>query len=85
LYYVTYRKLGSAFADKSIEHVVSWKLPFLTADQRLSLLAGTIKSHYALGIADSYIAAFALDSQTTLVTRDSDFRALQPELKLLEL
>lgn len=85
LYYVTYRKVGPVLADKTIEHVLSWKLPLLRADQRLSLLAGTVKSRYALGLADSYIAAFAIDSYTTLVTKDPDFRVLRPELKLLEL
>jgi len=31
------------------------------------------------------IAAFALDAQATLATNDPEFRALRPDLKLLEL
>lgn len=85
LYYVLHRKVGAASADQAVEHVLNWKLPLLVADQRLSLLAGTLKARYALGLADSYIAAFALEAQAVLVTKDADFRALQPNLKLLEL
>lgn len=83
LYYVTCRKHDPLFADEIIQQVLGWHLPFLTADQPLSLSAGYLKARCNLGLADSYIAAFALAHQATLVTKDTDFRALQPDLKIL--
>ena len=83
LYYVLWRKQDQVLAEEAIQHVLSWRLPLLTADERLSLSAGYLKARFRLGLADSYMAAFALASQASLVTKDPDFRALEPELKLL--
>ena len=85
LYYVTWRKQGQPLADVTVQHVLDWHLRLLTADARLSLLAGSLKARYRLGLADSYVAAFALTHRASLVTKDSDFRVLVPELQLLVL
>ena len=47
------------------------------------LLAGRLRAMHRLGLGDSFVAAFALASNAILVTKDNDFRALAPELKLL--
>ena len=83
LYYVIWRKHEQTFADRVIQDVLSWRLPLLTADERLSLSAGYIKSRFQLGLADSYIAACALAYEATLVTKDADFHVLEPDLKCL--
>lgn len=85
LYYVTWRQQDQALAEETIQHVLRWRLPLLTADERLSVSAGYVKARYHLGLADSYVAAFALNYQATLVTKDADFRPLEPHLKLLYL
>ena len=85
LYYVTWRKQGQPLADVTAQHVLDWHLPLLTADARISLFAGSLKARYRLGLADSYVAAFALTHRASLVTKDSDFRVLVPELQLLVL
>ena len=83
LYYVTWRKQGQPLADVTVQHVLDWHLPLLTADAHISLFAGSLKARHHLGLADSYVAAFALAHRAKLVTKDSDFHILAPELDLL--
>ena len=83
LYYVVWRKQDQVVADETIREVLSWHLPLLTPDERLSLSAGYLKARYRLGLADSFMAAFAMAYGASLVTNDPDFHALQPSLKLL--
>ena len=83
LYYVTWRKQNQAIADEAIQYVCSWNRPILYPDQRVSLSAGYIKAQHQLGIADSYVAALALEYGATLVTKDSDFQVLKLDIQLL--
>ena len=54
-------------------------------DERLVLQASRLKSSYDLYLADSLIAAHAIRRDSVLVHRDSDYRQLAAELKLVEL
>lgn len=83
LYYVMRRKHDQALAERIVQDVLTWKLPILYPDQRISLYAGYLKARDRLGLADSFIAAFALIHHATLVTKDPDFKALHPDLVLL--
>lgn len=83
LYAVMWRKHGQVTADETVQSVLGWHLPLLTADERISLSAGYLQARHRLGIGDSYVAALTLASQATLVTKDRDFLALKPELELL--
>jgi predicted nucleic acid-binding protein len=85
LYYVLWRKNGRPLAEEAIQHVLGWHLPLLAPDERLSLLAGYLKATHRLGLADSYLAAFAVTHKLTLVTKDHDFRRLAGDLRLLYL
>lgn len=85
LYYVTWRKQNQSLAEEVIQNVLGWNVPLLLPDQRLSLLAGSLKARYHLGFADSFIAAFALAHRAVLVTKDSDFYPLKSELQILAL
>ena len=82
LYYVTWRTQGQTLADRAVQEVLAWRVPILFPDERLTLSAGYLKARYRLGVADSFIAAFAAAHRATLVTKDPDFRALQPDLQL---
>ena len=76
-YYVTFRKQGHLVAEEIMHHILSWHFPILKPDEQICLLAGFLKGQYKLGIADSYIAAFALNLNATLLTKDHDYRAVQ--------
>src|SRR5882672_9194787 len=60
LYYVLWQRKGKAEADTFYGLVKSWDLPLLAPNERIILTAGRLKAMHRLGIADSYIASFAL-------------------------
>jgi predicted nucleic acid-binding protein len=80
LYYVIWTKKNRMEADFIYGVVQSWKLPILLPNERVILSAGRFKGQYHLGIADSYIAAFAFERQLLLVTKDKDFRTVENEI-----
>lgn len=82
LYYIVWQRKGKAEADTVFGLVKGWKLPILLPEERIILLAGRLKATYKLGIADSYIASFALDRSGTLVTKDPDYNVLKDELNV---
>ena len=83
IYYLIFRRKGKIVADEILQSVLNWQLTILNPNEQICLSAGLIKGKYSLGIADSFIAAFALASEATLITKDPDFRILEPHLKLL--
>lgn len=85
LYYIIWQKKGEAEADRIYGLVKSWHLPMLLPDERIILLAGKIKARFKLGIADSYITAFALDRNLTLVAKDRDYNVLKNEIGINQL
>ena len=85
LYYLIYKRRGKAEADKIYGVVKSWDLPVLYPDEIVILNAGRIKAAYRLGIADSYVAAFALEDDSQLVTKDQDYEILKEEINILTL
>lgn len=80
LYYVIWNKNGRAEADRYYGIVKGWGMPILQPNERIILNAGRFKALYRIGIADSYIAAFALDNNAYLVTKDRDYRKLEKEI-----
>lgn len=80
LYYLIWNKFGKAKADSIFGIVKSWDLPILLPNERIILNAGRLKAVYKLGIADSYIAAFAMEYNYKLVTKDSDYKILKNEV-----
>lgn len=85
LYYITWQKAGKARADTAYGLVKAWDLPVLMPDERVILTAGRLKAVYSLGIAGSYIAAFARVHDHVLLTRDTDYAVLKEEVDLIQL
>lgn len=85
LYYLVWQRQGKPQADTLYGLVKSWEIPLLLPNERTLLTAGRLKATYKLGIADSYIAAFALLHKVPLVTKDPDYQALGSELELVKL
>lgn len=82
IYYIIWHKKGEAEADRIFGIVKSWGLPILLPDEKVILTAGRYKAIYKLGLADSFIAAFAFDKNIPLVTRDEDYIILKNEIKI---
>jgi predicted nucleic acid-binding protein len=85
LYYIVWKRKGEVEADRAYGLVKSWNLPILLPNERIILFAGKFKATHRLGMADSYIAAFALDQNLTLVAKDRDYNLLKDEIKILQL
>jgi len=85
LYYLVWNKKGKTEADKIYGTVKSWNLPILYPNERVILNTGRLKAIYRLGISDSYIAAFACEEDSQLITKDSDYKILKEEIKILML
>ena len=83
LYAALWLRYGQAKADHAIASIRQWRLPWVWPNEQVMLVAGRLRALHRLGLADSLIAALAFVSGATLVTKDSDFRALEPDLKLL--
>ena len=83
LYYLVWQRLGAPQADRVIGSVKAWHRPILWPTEDTLLVAGRLKATYHLGMADSYVAACAVERRVTLVTKDPDVRALHSELQLL--
>lgn len=85
LYYLVWNKKGKAEADKIYGITKSWNLPILYPNERVILNAGRLKAVYKVGISDSYIAAFVLEDNSQLITKDRDYKILEKEIKVLML
>ena len=85
LYAALWLKFGQDKADEAVVTVQQWRRPWLWPTPESTLLAGRWRACYRLGLGDSFIAALAFTYGATLVTKDSDFRVLERELRLLYL
>jgi len=83
-YYLLLRRMSRAQADQALATLFNWPVVFLYPDQKICLLAAELKGLNRLGIADSFVAAYALEHSATLVTKDPDYKVLEPQLKLLK-
>jgi len=83
LYYLIWQRRARAEADLIYGVVKSWRLPVLYPHERVILNAGRIKAVHKLGIADSYIAAFVLEEDAQLITKDRDYKVLEEEIRIV--
>ncbi len=84
-YYLLLRRMSREQADQVLTTLLNWPVTFLYPDQKICLLAADLKGLQHLGIADSFIVAFALEHSATLVSKDPDYKVLEPRLKFIKL
>lgn len=85
LTYLVWQRQGEEEAIARYTLVTKWNRPILWPEERIVLTAVRFKAQYSLGIADSYIAAFAKIYEAPLLTRDRDYDRLKAELALIPL
>jgi len=83
LAYLVWQRLGEEAAVTQYTLVTKWDRPILWPDETILLLAARLKAQYHLGLADSYIAAFAKRYNAPLLTNDRDYGPLAGEITLL--
>lgn len=85
IFYTMWKRRGK---EKAIEIVVRLKtLPItcVDSDEALCLLAGELNASYQLSVADSFVAATAIQKKAVLVHKDPDFEALKDRIEQLAL
>lgn len=85
LLYLLWKRQGEEEALAHYTLVTEWGRPILWPDEPVLLTAARFKVQYGLGLADSYIAAFAKIHSSPLLTQDRDYQRLKDEIRLIDL
>jgi len=82
LFYITWQRKGKEEAYQSIVQLKMLPLQRVDPQEELLLQAGEFKALHSLSLADSLIAATALQMKATLVHKDPEFEQLKDRLSL---
>lgn len=83
LYYMQARKSGVISAEQSLKFVKRAGIIIEPVTTERVMNAAKIKSTVSLSYADAFAASLALEFNATLVTGDSKYKPLEPNLKVL--
>ena len=85
LYYITWQKKNEGSAKELIVLVKSLPIQRVDSNERITLSAGRIKANYKLSVADSFIAATAIEKDAILVHKDPELKPISKYIEILEL
>ena len=85
IYYITWQEKSEDIAKELIILVKSLPLQIVNSNERIALSAGKIKANHRLSLADSIIAATAIEKNAVLVHKDPEFKGISNYIKTLEL
>ena len=77
------RKQGKAGYDTARQFEQTTPLEAVPVDRELAEIAAHLKNQYALGLADAFAAALATQKKAELVTADTEFKAVEKEIKII--
>jgi predicted nucleic acid-binding protein len=80
--YIIRRKEGDMAWAAIARELPVMPIEFHPADRRLADVAAEFKSKYKLSLADAFSAALAKEKKAELVTGDTEFKALEKEVKI---
>ena len=81
--YMVERKVGPAQWQETRTKLLGLPIEIVPADQELAELAGEIKANRKMSLADCFAAALARQRRLDLYTGDSEFRAVESELRVM--
>ncbi len=81
--YVVERKSGAEAWEKNRSKILSLPIQIVPTDQDLAELAGKIKTSRKMSLADCFTAALAKQRDGVIYTGDPEFKALEPEWKIV--
>lgn len=81
-FYITWQRKGKEEAYQAIIQLKMLPLQRVDPQEELLLQAGEFKALHSLSLADSLIAATALQMKATLVHKDPEFEQLRDRLSL---
>jgi predicted nucleic acid-binding protein len=77
------RKAGAARWKEIREKLLGLPIEVVATDQRLAEIAGEIKAHRKMSLADCFAAALAKDRKAEVYTGDPEFRAVESEIRIV--
>jgi predicted nucleic acid-binding protein len=80
--YMLLKKDGAEAWAQADDVLKSLPIDFHPATRVLADVAAEFKAHYKISLADAFAAALARDKKAELVTGDSEFEALEKEIKI---
>ena len=83
--YGIWRRLGERVGKSAYLRIKALAVQRVDVSEELLLIAARLKATHDLSVADSWIAATASLTRSTLVHKDPEFRPLAGDLTLLEL
>lgn len=81
--YQVERKIGAARWSEVRLKLMGLPIEIVPADQHLAELAGEIKATRKMSLADCFAAALAKQKKADLYTGDSEFRAIEKDVKVV--
>jgi uncharacterized protein len=82
VFYKLERKQGDAGLQIARNFAHSMPLEVVPLDRELAETAALLKNKHHLGLADAFAAALAKSKKAELVTADTEFKALEKEIKI---
>jgi ribonuclease VapC len=81
--YIIIRKNGLAGWETTAASLVSLPISFHPVTRELADIAARLKASHRISLADAFASALAKHRKCDLVTGDSEFKALERELKIV--
>lgn len=85
VYYITWQQKGEDTAKEFVVLIKSLPVQIVESNERLILSAGRIKANHRLSLADSIIAATAIEKSAVLVHKDPELEVISQYTKVLKL
>ena len=83
VWYIIAREASEAEAERSIVELKQLGIRIVDADWPLTREAAGFKSKHKMSFADSFAAALAKQRKAHLVTGDSEFALVEPEVQII--
>ena len=80
--YMLLKKDGAEAWEQAEDVLKSLPLEFHPATRALADVAADFKARFKISLADAFAAALAKEKKAELVTGDSEFKALEKEIKI---
>jgi ribonuclease VapC len=78
VYYITLREQGQDLADLAFSRIKAFPVNLVQhIDDKLLLMAATLKANYPISYADSFAAALSKINKCPLLTGDPEFKILE--------
>ena len=81
--YMVERKVGLAQWRETRAKLLGLPIEIVPVDQDLAEMAGEIKAHKKMSLADCFAAALAKQRKAEVYTGDPEFRAVESDLKII--